>query len=99
MEDGDQCPPFCRVDSLKPGCPAEEDGLRVGDRILRWGEAHHLNHNNLQEIAITVRNAVEINTFIEVLVVRSSRRVTVQVTPRSWSGPGLLGYGEGKDAS
>ena len=47
--------PFAKVNSIVPGSPAEDSGLKVGDGIRRFGQVSWLNHENLGKIAETVQ--------------------------------------------
>ncbi|KAI9824693.1 MAG: GTP-binding nuclear protein gsp1/Ran [Phylliscum demangeonii] len=47
--------PFAQVQSMVAGGPAEEAGLKVGDRIRRIGDVNWVNHDRLNEVAETVR--------------------------------------------
>ena len=46
--------PFAKVNSIEPGSPAQAAGLRVGDRIQRFGDATWLNNEKLSKVAQTV---------------------------------------------
>ena len=96
---------FAIVNSVVPGGPAEEAGLRAGDRIRRVGDANWLNHEKLGR----VRDVVMGNEgkSVVVRVQRLKRRsvgegeeedgVDVEelelglVPRRGWGGQGLLG--------
>ena len=43
--------PFAKVNSVESNSPAQIAGLRVGDRIQRFGEADWLNHDKLAKVA------------------------------------------------
>ncbi|EPS33171.1 hypothetical protein PDE_08133 [Penicillium oxalicum 114-2] len=88
--------PFARVNTVEPGSPAAEAGLKTGDLIRAFGGVHWLNHERLSKVA----EAVQQNEG-RPLTVRVSRRnndsadtveVGLQLTPRrNWGGRGLLG--------
>jgi len=37
------------------GSPAEDAGLRVGDRVRRFGDVNWINHDKLSKVAETVQ--------------------------------------------
>lgn len=47
--------PFARVNSVEPGSPAEQAGLKTGDTIREFGGVHWLNHERLSKVAETVQ--------------------------------------------
>ncbi len=47
--------PFAKVNSVVAGSPAEDAGLRMGDRIRRFGEVNWINHEKLSKVAETVQ--------------------------------------------
>ena len=49
--------PFAKVNSMVAGSPAEDAGLRVGDRIRKFGEVSWINHEKLSKIAETVQRS------------------------------------------
>lgn len=88
--------PFAKVNTVTAGSPASEAGLRVGDRILRFGDVDWRNHEKLSRVAATVQGSE--GRVIVVEVVRPSEvgggqeSVSVRVTPRqNWGGRGMLG--------
>ena len=48
-------PPFAKVNSVAPGSPADDAGLKAGDRILKFGDVNWLNHDKLSKVAETVQ--------------------------------------------
>jgi 26S proteasome regulatory subunit N4 len=46
--------PFARVDEVAPNGPAEAAGLRVGDKIVRFGSVNWLNHERLRKVGEVV---------------------------------------------
>lgn len=48
--------PFARVNRLVEGSPAEDAGLRVGDKIRRFGNVDWMNHEKLSKVAETVQS-------------------------------------------
>ncbi|KAJ5662539.1 26S proteasome non-ATPase regulatory subunit 9 [Penicillium maclennaniae] len=88
--------PFARVNSVEPGSPAHQAGLKTGDSIRSFGSVHWLNHERLSKVA----EAVQQNEG-RPLSVKVTRRneggpgtvdLDLQLTPRrNWGGRGLLG--------
>lgn len=46
---------FAKVNSVVAGSPAEDAGLEAGDEIIRFGEAHWMNHEKLSKVAQIVQ--------------------------------------------
>ncbi len=46
---------FAKVNSVVTGSPADDAGLRVGDRIRRFGDVNWINHEKLSKVAETVQ--------------------------------------------
>jgi 26S proteasome non-ATPase regulatory subunit 9 len=49
--------PFARVNSVIPGSPADDAGLRAGDLIRRFGSVNWVNHEKLSKVAETVQRS------------------------------------------
>ncbi|KAL8690769.1 MAG: hypothetical protein Q9218_003862 [Villophora microphyllina] len=47
--------PFAKVNSVVAGSPAEEAGLKAGDKIRRFGNVDWINHEKLSKVAETVQ--------------------------------------------
>ncbi|TKA69449.1 hypothetical protein B0A55_07112 [Friedmanniomyces simplex] len=89
-------PPFAKVNTIVPNSPAEEAGLRAGDKVTRFGGANWTNHERLSKVAQVVQQNE--NRLIIVKVLRETEPATgsatleLQLTPRrDWGGRGLLG--------
>ena len=54
--------PFAKVNSVVAQSPAEDAGLRVGDRITRFGDVNWMNHDKLSKVAETVQRHEGVNT-------------------------------------
>ena len=78
--------PFARVNEVAAGSPAEEAGMRVGDLIIDFeGELRSLD-------GISSIVGSSIGRTLRVIVLRSGAdRVVLELTPRAWSGRGVLG--------
>ena len=51
---GSSRPVFAKVNSVVPGSPAEQSGLKAGDLISRFGNVDKSNHDDLRKVAETV---------------------------------------------
>ncbi|KAI4119298.1 MAG: hypothetical protein LQ345_000767 [Seirophora villosa] len=47
--------PFAKVNNVVEGSPAEDAGLRAGDKICRFGDVDLMNHEKLSKVAETVQ--------------------------------------------
>lgn len=47
--------PFAKVNSVVPDSPADDAGLKAGDRIRRFGNVNWINHEKLSKVAETVQ--------------------------------------------
>ena len=86
--------PFARVNSIEPGSPANEAGLKPGDKIRRFGTAIWSNHANLQKLGEVVQQ--NLGRPISVKVLREdanqAQELDLKLTPRQgWGGRGSLG--------
>ncbi|XP_038558874.1 26S proteasome non-ATPase regulatory subunit 9 [Micropterus salmoides] len=82
-------PPFARVDAVTQGSPACVAGLRVGDEIVEFGSVNTENFQNLQNIASVVQHSE--GKPLRVTVIRDGQKTHMSLTPKRWSGRGLLG--------
>ncbi|MCJ1272838.1 putative 26S proteasome regulatory subunit [Puttea exsequens] len=82
--------PFARVNSVVTGSPADQAGLKAGDRIRKFENVNFMNHERLSKIAEAVqRNR---GRHLPVKISRDAEELTLQLTPRdNWGGRGLLG--------
>ena len=64
--------PFAKVNSVVPGSPADDAGLKAGDRIRKFGDVNWLNHEKLSKVAETVQRNQGVGISLT-LVVGSSR--------------------------
>jgi 26S proteasome non-ATPase regulatory subunit 9 len=83
--------PFLRVDLVSNQSPAESAGLHVGDLVCRIGTIRKENFRTMQDVASLVNNSE--NRSITLLVQRADTKEqqTISLTPKKWSGNGLLG--------
>lgn len=58
--------PFAKVNSVVTGSPAEDAGLRVGDRISRFGNVNWINHEKLSKVAETVQRNEGVSSIFAV---------------------------------
>ena len=58
-----QGPAFAKVNSVVPGSPAEQSGLKAGDLIVRFGNVNKFNHEDLRKVAETVQRNEGVRRF------------------------------------
>jgi 26S proteasome non-ATPase regulatory subunit 9 len=75
--------PFAKVESVGVDSPADIAGLKIGDEILIFGG----EDSRLQG----VKKYVEEDKMIQVTVRRGLNTLELNMTPKKWSGRGLLG--------
>lgn len=81
--------PFAMVDEITNTSPAAEDGLQLGDQIVKFGSVEA--GENLQE-RLAVEAYSNQGRGVSVVVMRQGSLINLTVTPRIWEGRGLLGY-------
>lgn len=86
--------PFAKVNSVEPGSPAHEAGLKSGDLIRRFGAAIWSNHERLRKVGEVVGQ--NLGRPILVKVCRGTgpeaQELELRLTPRqNWGGRGTLG--------
>lgn len=80
--------PFAVVDEITEASPAADDGLQLGDQILKFGSVIH-GDDLLTRLASEVQ--AHCGCTIPVVVSRQGAILNLSVTPRTWKGRGLLG--------
>ncbi|KAL8171207.1 hypothetical protein V2J09_023011 [Rumex salicifolius] len=80
--------PFAMVDEIAEASPVAEDGLHLGDQILKFGTIES-GDNLLSQLASEVQENQ--GCAIPVVLLRQGARMNLTVTPRTWSGRGSLG--------
>ncbi|PSS08123.1 26S proteasome non-ATPase regulatory subunit 9 [Actinidia chinensis var. chinensis] len=81
--------PFALVDEIAEDSPAAEDGLQLGDQVVKFGNVES-GDNLLPKLASEAQTHQ--GRGIPVVVLRQGALITLTVTPRVWQGRGLLGY-------
>ncbi|KAG7538448.1 PDZ domain [Arabidopsis suecica] len=80
--------PFAMVDEINESSPAAEDGLQLGDQVLKFGNVEG-GDNLLPRLAAEAQSNQ--GQAVSVQVMRQGAKVGLSVTPRMWQGRGLLG--------
>lgn len=81
--------PFAVVDEITEGSPAAEDGVQLGDQLVKFGSVE-FGENLLQRLAAEAQTNQ--GHAIPVVVLRQGAWANLTVTPRPWLGRGLLGW-------
>ncbi|OGE55675.1 hypothetical protein PENARI_c004G03532 [Penicillium arizonense] len=88
---------FAKVNTVVPGSPADQAGLKAGDVIRSFGNVNWLNHERLSKVAETVQQNEGHPVSVKVSRTDSTgsgpaTELDLQLTPRqNWGGRGLLG--------
>lgn len=80
--------PFAMVDEITESSPAAEDGLQLGDQVVKFGSVEG-GDNLLQRLAAEAQDSQ--GQAVSVGVIRQGAKLDLSVTPRVWQGRGLLG--------
>lgn len=88
--------PFAKVNSIARSSPAETAGLKVGDKVTRFGYVNWTNHEKLSKVAQVVQFNEGREVPIKVLRAQegtaASMSVELKLIPRhNWGGRGMLG--------
>lgn len=81
--------PFAIVDEIADASPAADDGLQLGDHIVKFGKVEASVQNLLQSLASEAQSNQ--GRRLDIVVMRQGALVNLTLTPRSWHGRGLLG--------
>ncbi|PHT75328.1 hypothetical protein T459_18850, partial [Capsicum annuum] len=79
--------PFAVIDEITEASPAAEDGLQLGDQVVRFGNVES-GENLLQRLAAEVQSNQ--GCAVSMTVMRQGAMTNVLVTPRVWQGRSLL---------
>lgn len=82
--------PIVVVNLVSLNSPGHDAGIKVGDKIISFGTINSTNYVILAQIGVLVNNCKD--QIIKVSVLRSGEIVDLKLTPKSWSGRGLLGF-------
>ncbi|KAK9275865.1 hypothetical protein L1049_023138 [Liquidambar formosana] len=80
--------PFAMVDEIADASPAAEDGLQLGDQIVKFGNVES-GENLLPRLASEAQTNQ--GRAIPIVVMRQGAPINLTVRPRTWQGRGLLG--------
>ncbi|MBA0744984.1 hypothetical protein Gogos_007579 [Gossypium gossypioides] len=81
--------PFAMVDEIADASPAAEDGLQLGDQIVKFGNVK-AGDSLLQRLASEAQ--ANQGHPVPVIIMRQGALLNLSLTPRTWQGRGLLGY-------
>ena len=85
--------PFAEIDEVVEGGPASEAGIMRGDKLLSYGGITTGNADQMRALAQMTQRSE--GGVIPLLVLRTNGahdvRVSLELRPRRWAGPGLLG--------
>ncbi len=98
--------PFAKIENVLTDSPASEAGMKVGDELSRFGTVDCTNHRGLRAMSDVVSRAYSDSASVTVVVMRKKQpindndqvnvehpmqKITVKLTPKPWSGKGLVG--------
>ncbi|XP_062500032.1 26S proteasome non-ATPase regulatory subunit 9-like isoform X2 [Corticium candelabrum] len=81
--------PFASIQSVAPYSPADQAGLRIGDKLIQFGSISCNNFQTLEDISTLVQHSIE--RSIRVCVHRGNHRAEINLIPKRWEGRALLG--------
>eukprot|EP00126_Sphaerothecum_destruens_P007252 Sdes_comp19764_c0_seq2m11811 len=86
---------FAKVGQVSPSSPADQAGVCSGDLIVVFGSLSRENFTNLYQIADLIESNINIPILLKLLRPSPSsvefHLKRLVLTPRPWSGSGLLG--------
>jgi len=82
--------PFARVLVVCAGSPAEDAGIKQEDLVTQFGSVDSSNFSSLKSISDVVEHSKD--KTLAVWLLRDGAHLKVDLTPRTWSGQGLLGF-------
>jgi len=82
--------PFLKVNTCHPDSPAFAAGLRAGDFVTRFGAVRFADFQTDDGFSKVSKQVIE-DKPIRIAVIRDGNRKTFTLTPKKWSGQGLLG--------
>lgn len=85
--------PFAKIDVVTPTSPAQDAGVRVGDKVAAFGEIDADNFSELRQIGELVNSKKGQTVTLKVVrdTAGKDELVRLVLTPREWEGRGLLG--------
>ncbi|KJK64814.1 PDZmetalloprotease [Aspergillus parasiticus SU-1] len=86
--------PFARVNSVAAASPADQAGLKPGDKIRSFGTINWINHERLSKVAESVQQNEGRTLIVKVLRQDGgdATELNLELVPRrDWGGRGLLG--------
>ena len=87
---------MCTVGTVYPSSPAMQANLRQGDSVIAFGHVQHDEYKGVSESIVPVVKS-NVGKPIDVVVVRMNdsamtvEQISLTLTPKQWSGAGLLG--------
>ena len=81
--------PFATIDQVFYGSPAENCGMKVGDKILQIGDISYTNFKQLQDVGKLIQNNKD--KEVSLIIVRDENVLNLVLVPKKWEGVGLLG--------
>lgn len=83
--------PFAEIDQIFPESPASEAGILLNDRVCKFGDI--TRGPDLGAVMKSVAELVQAKKgeAIDVVVDRAGQYVALSMTPKDWSGRGLVG--------
>ncbi|CAN1328420.1 26S proteasome non-ATPase regulatory subunit 9 [Linum perenne] len=82
--------PFAVIDEIADASPTAEDGLQLGDQMVKFGNVEYQAGENLLQKLASEAQANQ-DQAVSVVVLRQGSPTNITVTPRQWQGRGLLG--------